>query len=136
MPDNTKLARAMAGLKRNPFEIPYQGLHNEPYPLQQQGPPPLPPFALTGAQGDPRATRAGAAPFNLGQGPPPGPPQIPPQGPPPMPPQSGLPPLDGTQGFGGPEPPPGSVPPPYDPNMDPRFLPEQWRGAFNNWQGR
>jgi hypothetical protein len=28
----------------------------------------------------------------------------------------------------------GPGPPPYDPYADPRYLPEQWRGAFNNWQ--
>ena len=41
----------------------------------------------------------------------------------PMPTQSG------GQGYAGPEP---FLPPEYDPSMDPRYLPEQWHGAFNN----
>lgn len=40
----------------------------------------------------------------------------------------------GGQGWGGPEPAPGSIPAAYDANTDPRYLPEQWRGSFNNWQ--
>lgn len=41
----------------------------------------------------------------------------------------------GGQGWGGPEPAPGTIPPEYDPMTDPRYLPEQWRGAFNTrWQ--
>jgi len=41
----------------------------------------------------------------------------------------------GGQGWGGPEPAPGTIPKPYDAMTDPRYLPEQWRGAFNTrWQ--
>lgn len=40
----------------------------------------------------------------------------------------------GGQGWGGPEPAPGTMPEAYDPMTDPRYLPEQWRGAFNNWR--
>ena len=41
----------------------------------------------------------------------------------------------GGQGWGGPEPAPGTIPTEYDPMQDPRYLPEQWRGAFNTrWQ--
>ena len=59
--------------------------------------------------------------------PPPMPPQMQPQTPPPM--------QAGGQGWGGPEPAPGTIPPEYDPMQDPRYLPEQWRGAFNErWQ--
>ena len=39
----------------------------------------------------------------------------------------------GGQGWGGPEPAPGTIPQEYDPMQDPRYLPEQWRGAFTNW---
>ncbi len=41
----------------------------------------------------------------------------------------------GGQGWGGPEPAPGTISEPYDAMTDPRYLPEQWRGAFNTrWQ--
>jgi hypothetical protein len=38
----------------------------------------------------------------------------------------------GGQGYAGPDP---MLPAPYDPMKDPRYLPEQWAGAFNRrWQ--
>ena len=36
----------------------------------------------------------------------------------------------GGQGWGGPEPAPGTIPAEYDAMLDPRYLPEQWRGSF------
>lgn len=44
-------------------------------------------------------------------------------------PEQPMPAQSGGQGYAGPEP---FLPPEYDPSMDPRYLPEQWRGAFNN----
>ena len=44
-------------------------------------------------------------------------------------PEQPMPAQSGGQGYAGPDP---MLPPEYDPNMDPRYLPEQWRGAFNN----
>lgn len=66
-------------------------------------------------------------------------PKAPPQAAPAMPqpqPTAEMPPMGGGgQGFAGVEPPPGSMPAPYDANIDPRYLPEHWRGAFNSrWQ--
>jgi len=54
----------------------------------------------------------------------------------PMPAQAApMPQQSGGQGWGGPEPAPGTIPEPYDAMTDPRYLPEQWRGAFNTrWQ--
>ncbi|MGE3708913.1 MAG: hypothetical protein AB7G35_04510 [Hyphomicrobiaceae bacterium] len=97
------------------YAQPFAGMHNEPG---------LPPFEQPG----------GTLPIERYMRPPQAmpPPAVmpPPAAPPAMPPPS----MDGAQGYGGPEPPPGT-PLPYDPNTDPRYLPEQWRGAWN-WQGR
>lgn len=97
------------------FLPPYAGLRN------QQA---LPPFEQPG----------GSLPMDRYMQPRPAPAPMPaaqPQ-PAPMPPQQA-----GGQGWGGPEPAPGTMPElqaTFDPN-DPRYLPEQWRGAFNTgWQ--
>ncbi len=98
------------------FLPPYAGLRNEQA---------LPPFEQPG----------GSLPMDRYMQPQPAPaqpamaPQMQPQMAPPM--------QTGGQGWGGPEPAPGTMPElqaAFDPN-DPRYLPEQWRGAFNSgWQ--
>lgn len=50
------------------------------------------------------------------------------------PPEPAMPVQTGGPGYSGPDPLASSIPTPYDANTDPRYLPEQWRGAFNNWQ--
>jgi len=50
------------------------------------------------------------------------------------PPAPAMPVQTGGQGYSGPDPLASSIPTPYDANTDPRYLPEQWRGSFNNWQ--
>lgn len=44
-------------------------------------------------------------------------------------------PVSGGQGWGGPEPAPGTMPELQNQpvEIDPRYLPEQWRGSFNGW---
>lgn len=148
MADNTKLARLIAGIPSNPFAVPFTGLRNEPAPPAFAAPftglrneaaapgPQLPiqdPAAL-GPYSMPMGTQMpshGLPSFNR---PPLMPPASAPSAPTPMPQQAApqaLPPLDvGGQGFGSPEPAPGTIPPAYDANMDQRYLPEQWRGAF------
>lgn len=126
---NDRLARALAGLRPQApptpttldFLPPYTGLRNEP---ANAGP--LPPFQMPMGQNMPSH---GLPAFNAASmGPPPAQQQPMPQ---PMPPPQAMPPMMGGQGFAGPEPAPGTMPAPYDPNLDPRYLPEQWRGAFN-----
>lgn len=124
----SKLARTLAGFPAeqpppissldfappaSPFP-PYTGLRNEP------APPGLPPFEQPGQSANMMPWRG------LPQ-------QMPPQTVAAAPPQPTAPPMNpmGGQGFAGVEPPPGPAPVPYDANLDPRFLPEQWRGAFS-----
>ncbi len=114
------LARLMAGLPA--YEQPYTGLRNTP----QMG---LPAFEQPGA----------SLPFEryyqppemqpVPQAPSPAPAPAVPMAPPQMAPEP-LP--TGGQGYAGPDP---MLPAPYDPMKDPRYLPEQWAGAFNpRWQ--
>jgi hypothetical protein len=97
------------------FLPPYAGLRNEQA---------LPPFEQPGA----------SLPMDRYMQPRPAPAPMPAAQPQPAP----MPPMQtGGQGWGGPEPAPGTMPElqaAFDPN-DPRYLPEQWRGAFNQgWQ--
>lgn len=103
---------------RGPFDFlpPYAGLKNDMS---------LPPFEQPGGSlpMERYMQPTQAAP----QAPAPSAPFAPPQMPPPM--------QAGGQGWGGPEPAPGAIQSEYDPMRDPRYLPEQWRGAFNErWQ--
>jgi hypothetical protein len=107
---------------RSPFEFlpPYAGLKNEMAlpPFEQPGGS-LPMDRYMQPQTPQAMPQAPAAPF----------------APPAMPPVAQA----GGQGWGGPEPAPGTMPElqqtPYDPMNDPRYLPEHWRGAFNDrWQ--
>lgn len=140
MAGNSPLARMLAGLpaKENyspmpktnggmtpwlpPFEQPGQSLPFQPQKMA------LPPYLQPG----------GSLPFDWYYR---KPEATPPPAPAPAPapaayaaPPPAMPMKTGAQGWGGPEPAPGSIPTPYDANTDPRYLPEQWRGAFNNWQ--
>ena len=91
------------------FLPPYAGLRNNQT---------LPPFEQPG----------GSLPMDRYMNPPPAPASAPqPQYAAPMPQQ---PMQAGGQGWGGPEPAPGTIPAEYDPMLDPRYLPEQWRGSF------
>lgn len=118
MDSNTKLARTLAGFP------PYGGLRNEKGlpPFEAPGQfaagymPMMPPVEAFAPQPEPPVAA------------PPMPRPMPAMQPAPMPepiPTGGL-------GFSGPEP---MLPPAYDPMKDPRYLPEQWAGAFNSrWQ--
>ena len=148
-----KLARLMAGM------LPYGGLKNDAGlpPFQKPGAgmepflPPIPaqratmpayqqPFTglrNTPQQGLPAFEQPGGSlPIDRYMQPRPAPAPVPAPAPmamqsSPMPEQQA-----GGQGWGGPEPAPGTIPEPYDAMTDPRYLPEQWRGAFNpRWQG-
>lgn len=114
------LARLLASLP------PYGGLRND------RG---LPPFQQPGE----------SLPFSQyltrpAPPPPPSSPYSPPSPPSPHPPYSPPPPSPqpqtGGQGYAGPDPMAmGIEPQGIDPMLDPRYLPEQWRGAFNpRWQ--
>lgn len=138
---NNTLAEIMAGLLApepppvstsdfgplNPVFRPYSGLKNSLNDLPPFVPPgqSLPMSRYMRPEGPP------AGPYSPPQAPPqpPAPPRIQAPEPPPVLPQSG------GQGWGGPEPAPGTMPI-YDPNTDPRYLPEHWKGAFNNWWDR
>ncbi len=107
-----------------------------PPPAQKAGPYDfLPPFS--GARNDmslpPFEQPGGSLPMERYMNPSP-----PPAAPPAMAPMPAAPPMpaaSGGQGWGGPEPAPGTIPLEYDPMQDPRYLPEQWKGAFNpRWQ--
>lgn len=120
MDSQSKLARTLAGFP------PYGGLKNEPG---------LPPFMAPGqfaAGYMPQMPPAEAfAPQDA-----PMPAAMPAPRPAPMPQMAAAPmpePMPaGGQGYAGPEP---MMPPAYDPMKDPRYLPEQWGGAFNpRWQ--
>lgn len=101
---------------RSPYEFlpPYAGLKNDMT---------LPPFEQPGGSLPmDRYLQPQAQPTSMPQGP------AAPFAPPAMT-------QSGGQGWGGPEPAPGTIPDPYDPMNDPRYLPEQWKGAFNpRWQ--
>lgn len=129
------LARMLAGFPPD---------NQTPMPSQTGGMTPwLPPFQMPGAGMDtyrpmpnmtlpPYEQPGGSLPFERYMQPRPATPASRPvvqQQPTPMPQQQ-----SGGQGWGGPEPAPGTIPDPYDPMNDPRYLPEQWRGAFNNWR--
>lgn len=113
----------MTGKKKSPLAQllanlpPYSGLRNDKaLPAFLQPGNSLPPFAQYMARQ---------------------PPQAPPQAPPMPPPQAvaappAPPPQTGGQGYAGPDPVAMGIPPQgVDPMQDPRYLPEQWRGAFN-----
>lgn len=126
MADTMRLARLIAGLGPNPFMVPFTGLRNEPDKQVALPPPQMPMGQNMPSHGLPAFDAAGMAP----------PPAAPQPQPMPQPaPQPAPAPMAGGQGWGGPEP-MGMAPQPapYDANLDPRYLPEQWRGAFN-WQG-
>lgn len=128
-----KLARLMAGTPANSSPMPNMS------PMPSAAPNPygfLPPYTgLRNAQALPPFEQPGGSlPMDRYMQPRPAPAPMPvaqPQAAPaPMPQQQA-----GGQGWGGPEPAPGTIPPEYDPMTDPRYLPEQWRGAFNTrWQ--
>tara|TARA_R110002126_G_scaffold21970_1_gene78932 strand:- start:84 stop:497 length:414 start_codon:yes stop_codon:yes gene_type:complete len=128
-----KLARLMAGTPANSSPMPNMSS------MPSAAPNPygfLPPYTgLRNAQALPAFEQPGGSlPMERYMQPRPAPAPMPaaqPQAAPaPMPQQQA-----GGQGWGGPEPAPGTIPPEYDPMTDPRYLPEQWRGAFNpRWQ--
>jgi hypothetical protein len=140
----------------SPFNVPYTGLRNDQNALPNFAPPgsSMPPPSMPSAMVPAGALPGPQTPFTgLTNGPRPTPlpsfeqpgqsasmmpwRNLPPPAAQSAPPQQAaarptLPPLDGGgQGFGGPEPAPGALPPAYDANLDPRYLPEQWRGRFN-----
>jgi hypothetical protein len=129
-----RLARLMAGVPANSSPMPMSGgmspmPASSPYNF-------LPPYA--GLRNDmslpPFEQPGGSLPMDRYMQPQQAPaqPAMPPQM---QPPQMAPPMQTGGQGWGGPEPAPGTIPPEYDPNLDPRYMPEQWRGAFNErWQ--
>lgn len=107
----------MSPMPSNPYAFlpPYAGLKNSQT---------LPPFEQPG----------GSLPMDNYMQPRPAPAPVQAQAPMPMQ-AAPIPEQSGGQGWGGPEPAPGTIPEPYDAMTDPRYLPEQWRGAFNTrWQ--
>jgi hypothetical protein len=130
-----RLARVMAGVPANSSPMPSATGGMSPMPASS----PynfLPPYA--GLKNDmslpPFEQPGGSLPMDRYMQPAPQAP-APPQMQPSMGASMGTPMQAGGQGWGGPEPAPGTIPAEYDPNLDPRYLPEQWRGAFNDrWQ--
>lgn len=128
-----KLARLMAGMPAN-SSAPAQGGGMSPMPSNPYAF--LPPYTgLRNQQALPPFEQPGGSlPMDRYMQPRPAPTPMAAAQPQPalMPPQQA-----GGQGWGGPEPAPGTMPElqaAFDPN-DPRYLPEQWRGAFNTgWQ--
>lgn len=110
-------APAPPPVNRLDFLPPFAGLKNEQNP-------PLPQFQIPGMPGGGMGGEPYMPPMDAPR------PMPAPQAPPQMAQPAPMP-VAGAQGFGGPEPAPGMMPAPYDPNTDPRYLPEQWRGAFN-----
>lgn len=129
-----RLARLMAGVPAN-SSAPAQGGGMSPMPSNPYAF--LPPYSgLRNAQALPPFEQPGGSlPMDRYMQPRPAPAPMPasapmPAQPAPMPEQQA-----GGQGWGGPEPAPGTISEPYDAMTDPRYLPEQWRGAFNTrWQ--
>lgn len=111
------LAQLLAGLP------PYTGLRNDKAlpPFMQPGDS-LPPFSQYLERSSAPPAPQPTAPY-----------MPPPQAVAAPPPQM----QTGGQGYAGPDPMAAGIPPQgIDPMLDPRYLPEQWRGSFNpRWQG-
>ena len=130
-----RLARLMAGVPAN-SSAPVQGGGMSPMPSNPYAF--LPPYAgLKNSQTLPPFEQPGGSlPMERYMPQRPGPSSLPmaPQAAPMPAPQPVAAPMP--EQTGGPEPAPGTIPTEYDPMQDPRYLPEQWRGAFNpRWQG-
>lgn len=137
--DERKLAQLIAGVSdrnRPAHTSPFGGLHNQPYASS------LPPVEMPGDRlerlygpvfpqgsqgyGGPEPSPSFSSPRPMQPRP------LPPAAAPPVAPSQLVATQGGNaQGFGGVEPPSGAV---YDPNKDPRYLPEFWRGSWNGWQ--
>lgn len=139
-----RLARVMAGVPANSSPMPNfappgdSARYLPPMQLPQPAPPQSDPYAFlppyAGLRNNqtlpPFEQPGGSLPMDRYMNPPPAAASAPrPQYA--APPEQPMPMQTGGQGYAGPDP---MLPPEYDPMTDPRYLPEQWRGAFNRGQ--